>query len=117
ALVKLNNLEKELEKLGQDKLILEEELIKVNKEKFKNEALKLDYQDLLKNNENTKKELNRLNIEYKKLNEVALTQISFDKVSENNLGDEILNLDILNMTPLDAMNALYMLQNKAKKSK
>ena len=31
-----------------------------------------------------------------------------------NILDEIKNLDILSMTPLDAMNALFNLQKKAK---
>ncbi|MBO3442963.1 DNA mismatch repair protein MutS [Clostridium sp. CCUG 7971] len=121
---KIKSLEIELERLGQDKLILEEQLTKVTKEKFENESIKNDYQILIKESEKTKKELDKINNEYKKLKEgsnnavaeVALTQISFDTINDSNLNDEILNLDILNMTPLDAMNALYNLQKKAKNS-
>ena len=46
--------------------------------------------------------------------QIAVTQMSFDTIGDNNLKDEILNLDLLNMTPLDAINALYSLQKKAK---
>lgn len=121
---KVRNLEIELERLGQDKLALEEQLTKATKEKFENESIKNDYQILIKESEKTKKELDKINKEYKKLKEesnndigeVALTQISFDTINDSNLNDEILNLDILNMTPLDAMNALYNLQKKAKDS-
>lgn len=121
---KIRNLEIELEKLGQDKLVLEEQLTKLTKEKFESESIKNDYQVLIKESEKTKRELERINKEYKKLKEesnndigeVALTQISFDTINDSSLNDEILNLDILNMTPLDAMNALYNLQKKAKNS-
>ena len=120
----IRKLEIELERLGQDKLILEEQLTKVTKEKFESESIKNDYQVLIKECEKTKRELEKINKEYKKLKEesnnaigeVALTQISFDAINHSNLNDEILNLDILNMTPLDAMNALYNLQKKAKNS-
>ena len=40
--------------------------------------------------------------------------MSFETCLDNNLKDEILNLDLLNITPLDAINALYSLQKKAK---
>ena len=40
--------------------------------------------------------------------------MSFDTCGDNNLKDEILNLDLLNMTPLDAIIALYSLQKNAK---
>ncbi|MGX4600350.1 DNA mismatch repair protein MutS [Faecalimicrobium sp. JNUCC 81] len=121
---KIRSLEIELERLGQDKQALEEQLTKVTKEKFENESIKNDYQILIKESEKTKKELDKINNEYKKIKEesnnavaeVALTQISFDTINDSNLNDEILNLDILNMTPLDAMNALYNLQKKAKNS-
>ncbi len=121
---KIRTLEIELEKLGQDKLILEEQLTKLTKEKFESESIKNDYQVLIKESEKTKRALEKINKEYKKLkeesnnaiDEVALTQISFDTINDSNLNDEILNLDILNMTPIDAMNALYNLQKKAKNS-
>ena len=41
--------------------------------------------------------------------------MSFDTIGDNNLKDEILNLDLLNMTPLDAMNTLYKLVKEAKR--
>ncbi|MDU0295695.1 DNA mismatch repair protein MutS, partial [Paraclostridium sp. MRS3W1] len=70
-----------------------------------------------------KSEINKLRKENKELkenaveDEVAVTQISFGSVYDESLVDEIKKLDILNMTPLDAMNALYSLQTKAKKAK
>ncbi|MGL5346130.1 MAG: DNA mismatch repair protein MutS [Peptostreptococcaceae bacterium] len=107
-------------------LELEQELEKLNKNNFKNEyeSLRVEHQELLKTYKNIKNEKEKLTKENKTLNEqinsvdtvkeVALTQISFDNIEENNLCEEILDLDILNMTPLDAMNALYMLQKRAK---
>ena len=57
-----------------------------------------------------------LDDDYKVNEEVAISmdQISFDIVKDNNILDEIKNLDILSMTPLDAMNALFSLQKKVK---
>lgn len=124
---KIKNLEVELERVSQDKIALEEQLVKATKEKFENESLKSDYQLLIKYSEKTKKDLDKLNKEYKKLkeelnnkiieDETALTQLSFDNIESSSLNDEILNLDILNMTPIDAINALYSLQSKAKNLK
>ena len=69
-----------------------------------------------------RKEFDKLNNDFEILNnkvseEVAVTsdQISFAIVEDNNITDEILKLDILSMTPLDAMNALFNLQKKVKK--
>ena len=97
-----------------------------------NDKLKLDYDKLTeelerKNDEynlnigRLKSEINKLKRENKELkkdkneDEVAVTQISFDNIHDDELTKEIKNLDILNMTPLDAMNALYNLQLKVKK--
>ena len=47
------------------------------------------------------------------LDEVDLSQMSlFDTVREEDIIEEIKNLDITAMTPLDAMNTLYKMQNK-----
>lgn len=44
-----------------------------------------------------------------------MTQISlFDTVKDDDIIDELRNIDIGNMTPLDALNKLYQLQNKVK---
>ncbi len=49
------------------------------------------------------------------LDEVDLTQMSlFDTISDDDIIDELRNVDIGNMTPLDALNKLYDLQNKVK---
>ena len=54
---------------------------------------------------------------YKKvhLDEVDLTQMSlFDTISDEDIIDELRNVDIGNLTPLEALNKLYELQNKVK---
>ena len=51
----------------------------------------------------------------KKLDEVDLAQFSlFDTVKDDDVLKELKELDISNMTPIDAMNKLYQLQNKLK---
>ena len=51
----------------------------------------------------------------KPLDEVDLTQMSlFDTISDENIIDELRNVDIGNLTPLEALNKLYELQNKVK---
>ncbi len=49
----------------------------------------------------------------KKLDEVDLTQMSlFDTVKDDDIIDELKDLDLGNLTPIDALNKLYQLQNK-----
>jgi DNA mismatch repair protein MutS len=49
------------------------------------------------------------------LDEVDLTQMSlFDTISDDDIIEELRIVDIGNMTPLDALNKLYELQNKVK---
>jgi DNA mismatch repair protein MutS len=49
------------------------------------------------------------------LDEVDLTQMSlFDTVKDDDIIQELREVDISHMTPLDAMNKLYELQNKVK---
>lgn len=51
----------------------------------------------------------------KKLDEVDLKQMSlFDTVKDEDVLEELSNIDISNLTPLDALNVLYRLQNKLK---
>ena len=51
----------------------------------------------------------------KPLDEVDLTQMSlFDTISDTDIIDELRNVDIGNLTPLEALNKLYELQNKVK---
>lgn len=51
----------------------------------------------------------------KMLDEVDRAQMSlFDTVKDDDVLEELCNLDISNMTPMDAMNCLYKLQNKLK---
>lgn len=50
-----------------------------------------------------------------KLDEVDLAQMSlFDTVKDGDIIDELRNADVGNMTPLEALNKLYELQNKIK---
>ncbi len=51
----------------------------------------------------------------KKLDEVDLTQMSlFDTVKDDDIIHELQELDLGNLTPIDALNKLYQLQNKIK---
>ena len=50
-----------------------------------------------------------------KLDEVDLAQMSlFDTVKDDDIIEELKNVDLSNMTPIDALNKLYALQNKVK---
>ena len=107
---------------------LELEMKRLEESNLKNEyeSLKLEQESLSKSYKKIKKDYDKLYDEYEKLKietqnnkvneEVAISmdQISFDIVKDNNILDEIKNLDILSMTPLDAMNALFSLQKKVK---
>ena len=51
----------------------------------------------------------------KRLDEVDLAQFSlFDTVKDDDVLSELKELDISHMTPMDALNTLYKLQNKLK---
>ena len=51
----------------------------------------------------------------KKYDEVDIAQMSlFDTVKDDDVLDELKNLDVGNMTPIDALNTIYRLQNKLK---
>lgn len=51
----------------------------------------------------------------KKYDEVDLAQMSlFDTVKDDDVLEEIKNLDVSHLTPIDALNTLYQLQNKLK---
>ena len=51
----------------------------------------------------------------KKYDEVDLAQMSlFDTVRDDDVLEEIKSLDVSNLTPIDALNTLYQLQNKLK---
>ena len=50
-----------------------------------------------------------------RLDEVDLTQMSlFDTVKDDDIIEEIKEIDLGNLTPIDALNKLYQLQNKIK---
>ena len=49
------------------------------------------------------------------LDEVDLEQISlFDTVKDDDVLEELKNIDVSNLTPIDALNTIYKLQNKLK---
>lgn len=51
----------------------------------------------------------------KKYDEVDLTQMTlFDTVKDEDVLEELKEIDVTNLTPLDALNTLYRLQNKLK---
>ena len=51
----------------------------------------------------------------KKYDEVDIAQMSlFDTVKDDDVLEELKNIDVGNMTPIDALNAIYRLQNKLK---
>ncbi len=51
----------------------------------------------------------------KRYDEVDIAQISlFDTVKDDDVIEELKNLDVGNMTPIDALNTIYRLQNKLK---
>lgn len=102
---------------------IELELKRLEESNLKNEfeALKLEKESINKTYKKLKRDYDRLNDEFEKLNNnvnqevaVSVDQISFDIVNDNNIINEIKELDILSMTPLDAMNALFNLQKKVK---
>ncbi len=54
-------------------------------------------------------------IKTKKYDEVDLAQMSlFDTVKDDDVLNELKELDVSNLTPIDALNTLYQLQNKLK---
>ena len=51
----------------------------------------------------------------KKYDEVDLAQFSlFDTVKDDDVLEELKNIDVSNLTPIDALNTIYRLQNKLK---
>ena len=53
--------------------------------------------------------------EVSRYDDVDLAQMSlFDTVKDDDVLQELKNLDVTNLTPIDALNTLYQLQNKLK---
>mgnify|MGYP006992120889 FL=1 len=49
----------------------------------------------------------------KRYDEVDLAQMSlFDTVKDDDVLEELKNIDVSNLTPMDALNTIYRLQNK-----
>jgi len=77
-----------------------------------NELIANDITDVVRNIsvDNTSKKNKKVH-----LDEVDLSQMSlFDTISDDDIIDELRTVDIGNLTPLDALNKLYELQNKVK---
>ncbi len=56
-----------------------------------------------------------IKVKTKKYDEVDLAQMSlFDTVKDDDVLTELKNLDVGNLTPIDALNTIYQLQNKLK---
>ena len=54
-----------------------------------------------------------MNNQYKKINDLEDKQMSlFDTVKDDDIISDIKELDISNMTPIDALNTLYKLQGR-----
>ena len=63
----------------------------------------------------TKDKLSKKKPKAKKYDEVDIAQMSlFDTVKDDDVLEELKNLDVGNMTPIDALNTIYRLQNKLK---
>ena len=59
--------------------------------------------------------LQRKKVRQKKYDEVDMAQMSlFDTVKDDDVLDELKNIDVGNLTPIDALNTIYRLQNKLK---
>lgn len=56
-----------------------------------------------------------MNKQYKKVDDLEVKQMSlFDTVKDDDIITDIKNMDISNMTPIDALNTLYKLQGRVK---
>ncbi len=107
--LELESLRTEVNKLEDEYNILKYKYEELDRDHI---SLQNSYNNLDKENEELNRKINSNN----RVKEVAISQVSFDNLGQTSLLDEIANIDILNMTPLDAMNTIYMLQRKAKDS-
>ena len=72
-------------------------------------------QQLEEENTELRTTVTRLKSQTEKLDEVDLAQMSlFDTMGDDTIIEELRNVDLSNMTPIDALNKLYELQNKVK---
>ena len=61
------------------------------------------------------KKVASMNKQYKKVDDLEVKQMSlFDTVKDDDIITDIKNMDISNMTPIDALNTLYKLQGRVK---
>lgn len=72
-----------------------------------------DITDTLENITNTKKISKKAPV--KEMGSIELEQMSlFDTVKDEDIIQELVNVDVSNLTPMEALNTLYALQNKLK---
>ena len=63
----------------------------------------------------SKEKAAKKSVRHKKYDEVDIAQISlFDTVLDDDVLEELKNIDVGNLTPIDALNTIYRLQNKLK---
>lgn len=84
-------------------------------ERAKNLVDQLSDHDIIKKVKNIATENSIKKSKQKKYDQVDLEQISFtDTLKDNDILEELAKIDITNLTPIEAMNTLYRLQNKMK---
>ncbi len=84
-------------------------------ERAKNLVEQLADHDILKKVKDIATENSVKKCKKKKYDQVDLEQISFiDTLKDNDILEELAQIDITNLTPMEAMNTLYRLQNKLK---
>ncbi len=84
-------------------------------ERAKEISKELSAHDITELTENLLPENGKHKKKAEKLDEVDLAQMSlFDTVKDDDIIKELAGLDLGNLTPIDALNKLYQLQNKVK---
>jgi DNA mismatch repair protein MutS len=72
-----------------------------------------DITETFENNLKDKKQVKKINC--KEMNSIELEQMSlFDTVKDEDVINELAKVDVSNLTPMEALNTLYTLQNKVK---
>ncbi len=78
-------------------------------------AIELSDADIIKNAREITNKSKSLVKDLCNCDNVELSQMTlFDTAKNDDIIDEIMNMDIANLTPIEAMNSLFKLQNKAK---
>ena len=89
-------------------------LNKPQREKIKDDAYEKD-NDIIEKEQHISVDVKSESRKVKRYDEVDLQQFSlFDTVKDEDIINELKELDLANLTPIDALNTLYKLQNKLK---